>query len=244
MTDASTQNTVLVTGANRGIGFEFAKQYAEKGWQVIAGARNPDGANDLHALAEEYPGVSIEQLDVSDPESVDRLAEKLSGQAIDLIVNNAGIFGEFGDQMFGALKIDMFDTFMRTNALGPLKMCEAFLPHVKASEQKKMVSITSQAGSFTLDSGGLPGMYYYKSSKAAQNMIMRNIAKDVKQHGVTVGILSPGMVNTAGELPPERRFPGIIEPPESIAGMIEVIDGLSLENSGSFIRYNGEPQPW
>lgn len=244
MNNASAQNTVLITGANRGIGFEFAKQYAAKGWQVIAGARNPDGANDLHALAEEYPGVSIEPLDVSDPDSVDRLADKLSGQAIDLVVNNAGIFGEFGDQMFGGLKIDLFDTFMRTNALGPLKMCEAFLPHVKSSQQKKMVSITSQAGSFALDSGDLPGMYYYKSSKAAQNMIMRNIAKDVKKDGVTVGILSPGMVNTAGELPPERRFPGIIEPPESIAGMIEVIDGLSLENSGSFIRYNGEPQPW
>ncbi len=244
MNNDGEQNTVLITGANRGIGFEFAKQYAEKGWRVLAGARDPDGAGDLHALSEEYPAVSIEQLDVSDPDSIDRLAGKLSGQAIDLIVNNAGIFGEFGDQMFGALKIDLFDTFMRTNALGPLKMCEAFLPHVASSQQKKMVSITSQAGSFALDSGGLPGMYYYKSSKAAQNMIMRNIAKDVEKDGVAVGILSPGMVNTAGELPPERRFPGIIEPPESIAGMIEVIDGLSLENSGSFIRYNGELQPW
>jgi len=244
MTNAGTQNTVLITGANRGIGFEFSKQYAEKGWQVIAGVRNPDGADDLHALTGEYPGIAIEQLDVSNPESVDRLADKLSGQAIDLIINNAGIFGEFGDQMFGRLNFDLFDMFMRTNALGPLKMCEAFLPHVKASRQKKMVSITSQAGSFALDSGDLPGMYYYKSSKAAQNMIMRNIAKDVKEDGVTVGILSPGMVNTAGELPPERRFPGIIEPPESIAGMIEVIDDLSLEDSGSFIRYNGEPQPW
>ena len=234
----------MISGANRGIGFEFAKQYAAKGWRVLAGARNPEGASDLHALSEEYPAVSIEQLDVSDPDSIDRLAGKLSGQAIDLIVNNAGIFGEFGDQMFGGLKIDLFDTFMRTNALGPLKMCEAFLPHVVSSQQKKMVSITSQAGSFALDSGGLPGMYYYKSSKAAQNMIMRNIAKDVKKDGVAVGILSPGMVNTAGELPPERRFPGIIEPPESIAGMIKVIDGLSLENSGSFIRYNGELQPW
>ena len=244
MNNDGEQNTVLITGANRGIGFEFAKQYAEKGWRVLAGARDPDGAGDLHALSEEYPAVSIEQLDVSDPDSIDRLAGKLSGQAIDLIVNNAGIFGEFGDQMFGDLKIDLFDTFMRTNALGPLKMCEAFLPHVASSQQKKMVSITSQAGSFALDSGGLPGMYYYKSSKAAQNMIMRNIAKDVEKDGVAVGILSPGMVNTAGELPPERRFPGIIEPPESIAGMIEVIDGLSLENSGSFIRYNGELQPW
>jgi len=244
MTVANSQYTVLVTGANRGIGFEFAKQYAGKDWRVIATARNPDGAEDLQTLSAEYTNVEIEPLDVSDPESVDALAGKLSGQAIDLIINNAGIFGEFADQMFGKLKTGLFDTFMRTNALGPLKMSEAFLPHVKASQLKKMVSITSQAGSFALDSGDLPGMYFYKSSKAAQNMIMRNVAKDVKEHGITVGILSPGMVNTAGELPPERRFPGIIEPPESIAGMIDVIDSLALEETGSFIRYNGEEQPW
>jgi len=243
-TSDDQEGTVLITGANRGIGFEFVRQYAAKGWYVIATARNPEGAQDLKALAEEYPRVTIEELDVSDLESIDALAERLAGQAIDLLVNNAGFFGEFGDQAFGGLELGQFDQFMRTNARGPLKMSEAFLPHLKAGLQKKIVSITSQAGSFGLDSGGLPGMYFYKSSKAALNMIMRNVAKDVKEYGIAVGILSPGMVNTAGELPPERRFPGIIEPPESISGMIKVIDGLTIENSGTFIRYSGEPQPW
>jgi len=243
-TSNDRKSTVLITGANRGIGFEFARQYAVRGWYVIATARNPGSAQDLVALAEEYPRITIEQLDVGNLESIDALAEKLSGQAIDLLVNNAGLFGEFGDQAFGGLELEKFDEFMRTNARGPLKMSEAFLPHLKAGQQKKIVAITSQAGSFELDSGGLPGMYFYKSSKAALNMIMRNVAKDVREHGIAVGILSPGMVNTAGELPPERRFPGIIEPPESIAGMIMVIDALTIEDSGTFIRYSGEVQPW
>lgn len=87
-------------------------------------------------------------------------------------------------------------------------------------------------------------MYFYKASKAAQNMIMRTVAKDVKDDGIAVCVLSPGMVNTAGEIPPERRFPGLIEPPESVAGMINIIDALTLEQSGKFIRYTGEEQAW
>ena len=237
------RSTVLVTGANRGLGFEFVRQYAERGWRVIAGVRDPGSADAIRALGAD--NVEIEQLDVSSVESVDALAAKLAGQSIDVLINNAGLFGDFQTQTFGQIDFDQFDTFMRTNALGPLKMCEAFTPHVKASTHKKMVAVTSQAGSFELDSGGLPGMYFYKSSKAAQNMIMRTVAKDVKEHGITVGILSPGMVNTAGdELPPERRFPGLIEPPESIAGMISVIDGLDSAETGSFVRYTGDPQPW
>jgi NAD(P)-dependent dehydrogenase (short-subunit alcohol dehydrogenase family) len=241
----NNEYTVLISGANRGIGFEFVKQYAAKGWSVIAGSRNPAGAADLKALAEEYPKVTIEQLDVSDLASIDALAARLSGQPIDLLINNAGYFGEFANQAFGAIDHELFDLFMRTNARGPLKMSEAFVPHLKAGEFKKIVAITSQAGSFGVDSGGLPGMYFYKSSKAALNMIMRNVAKDVSAHGIAVAVLSPGMVNTAGEdVPPERRFPGLIEPPESITGMIGVIDRLSLDNTGTFIRYTDELQPW
>ncbi|MEE9511299.1 MAG: SDR family oxidoreductase [Gammaproteobacteria bacterium] len=234
--------TVLVTGANRGIGFEFAKQYAEKGWRVIACARQPGEAAALKKLAAEFPDVSIKPLDVSDLNSIDALATRLEGQPIDILINNAGVFGEFADQSFGALRHDKFDMFMRTNARGALKMSEAFVDHIKAGRQKKIIAITSQAGSFGLNSGGLPGQYFYKASKAALNMFMRNVAADLKEHGIIVGILSPGMVLTRPA--PERKFPGLIEPPESIAGMIEVIDGLTLEQSGAFIRYTGEVQPW
>ncbi|MDP7154102.1 MAG: SDR family oxidoreductase [Gammaproteobacteria bacterium] len=238
------QTSVLVTGANRGIGFECVRHYVQQGWQVIAAVRTPDRAEALRALADEHDTITIEKLDVASDQSIDALAAKLSGQPIDVLINNAGIFGEFTEQAFGSINFARFDTFMRTNVLGPLKMCEAFVPHVRAGQLKKIVSITSQAGSFGLDSGGLPGMYFYKSSKAAQNMVMRNVAKDLKAHGIVVCILSPGMVNTAGEIPPERRFQGLIEPPESIAGMIAVIDRLTMDDTGKFVRYSGEPQPW
>ena len=238
------QDTVLVTGANRGIGFEFVRQYSDRGWRVIAGVRDPRRADELQSLAAGHDAIDIEILDVASGASIDALAARLAGQSIDVLVNNAGLFGEFENQAFGAIDFSQFNSFMRTNALGPLKMCEAFVPHVRAAAAGKMISITSQAGSFALDSGGLPGMYFYKSSKAAQNMIMRNVAKDVKAHGITVCILSPGMVNTAGDIPEERRFPGLIEPPESIAGMIDVIERITIEDSGGFIRYSGEPQPW
>ncbi|MGI9342008.1 MAG: SDR family oxidoreductase [Gammaproteobacteria bacterium] len=244
MNNDDYQKTVLVTGANRGIGFEFVRQYAERGSHVIAGVRSPDSAADVQALAANRPAIAIEQLDVSHPASIDALADRLAGRPIDILINNAGVFGDFATQTFGAIDFDQFDTFMRTNALGPLKMCETFVEHVKSSRERKMVSVTSQAGSFGLNSGDLPGMYFYKSSKAAQNMIMRNVANDVRQHGIAVCVLSPGMVNTAGEIPPERRFPGLIEPPESIAGMIDVIDNLTLDVSGKFIRYTREEQPW
>ena len=230
---------VLITGANRGIGFEFVRQYAARQWQVIAGVRKPEQAEQLQAFVAEHDNVKIELLDVADVASIDALAERLTGQTIDVLINNAGMFGEFGSQAFGAIDFEQFDAFMRTNVLGPLKMCEAFLPHVSASEAGKMVSITSQAGSFALDSGGLPGMYFYKSSKAAQNMVMRNVAVDVQAKGIVACVLSPGMVNTAGDdIPPERRFPGLIEPPESIAGMIGVIDELTVETP------NGDGTSW
>jgi len=234
--------TVLVTGANRGIGFEFAKQYAERGWRVIGCARQPVEAAALKKLAAKYSDITIEQLDVSDLDSVDALAARFKGQPIDILINNAGVFGDFADQSFGGLRHDKFDMFMRTNARGALKMSEAFVENVKAGRLKKIVVITSQAGSFGLNSGGLPGQYFYKASKAALNMFMRNVAADLKEHGIIVGILSPGMVAT--RVAPERKFPGLIEPPESIAGMIEVIDDLTLEQSGAFIRYTSEAQPW
>jgi NAD(P)-dependent dehydrogenase (short-subunit alcohol dehydrogenase family) len=236
---------VLITGGASGIGAATAQRFIEEEARVFVLDRD---ATACETITRELTGLEGTLIaDVSDVEAVTRAFTEMDQlcQGIDVLINNAGIFGEFATQAFGAIDFDQFDTFMRTNALGPLKMCEAFVPHVKASQAGKMVSITSQAGSFGLDSGGLPGMYFYKSSKAAQNMIMRNVANDVQAHGIVVCILSPGMVNTAGDdIPPERRFPGLIEPPESIEGMIGVIDRLTMEDTGGFIRYTGEPQPW
>ena len=124
--------TVFITGANRGIGLEFTKQYLERGWTVIATARKPEKAEDLKQLEIQYPDyLSIEQLDVTDHERIDALAKELEGQPIDLLLNNAGISGYIPDQIFGRLDYDSFEQVLAVNTVAPLKMAEAFYPHIK-----------------------------------------------------------------------------------------------------------------
>ena len=238
-------DTVLITGANSGIGLEFSKQYADRGWTVIATHRRARTPESLAALAEQYDNVIVETMDVTDHAQIDALAGKLADMPIDLLINNAGITGDFTKptpQSFGTLAHDQFESFMRTNALGPLKVTEAFSANVIASKGKKVVAISSLAGSFGAGSGGMPGGYWYKASKAALNMFMMNTARDLKPQGVIVALLSPGTVRV--EKIADARFPGLLEKQDSIAGMIKVIDALTLEDSGSFLRYNGEPQPF
>ncbi len=239
-------DTVLITGANRGIGLEFAKQYATRGWTVIATHRRDQTPATLAALAAQHDTVRVEQMDVTDHGQIDRLAAKLASTPIDLLINNAGITGDFtqpAPQSFGTLDHEQFQRFMRTNALGPLKITEAFRDHVIAGKGKKVVAISSLAGSLSMQSGPVPpGGYWYKASKAALNLFMINVARELKPQGVVVALLSPGQVRV--EKIADAKIPGLIEPEESIAGMIKVIDSLTLEDAGSFLRYSGEPQPF
>jgi NAD(P)-dependent dehydrogenase (short-subunit alcohol dehydrogenase family) len=244
-TPASYQPTVLITGSNRGIGFEFVRQYAAAGWRVIATARSPDKADDLKLLAANNENIVIEQLDVVDLESVDALAQKYSGQAIDVLLNNAGLSGSPSpQQLFGRVDYDKFDAFMLTNARGPLKVSEAFLPHVRASQQKRIINISSLAGSFSHGGRTASGTMVYRSSKAALNMIMVNVADSVRKHDVTVLMINPGLVDTQGILSNlnEKMNLGLnitlIE--DSVAGMMGIIDGSVLEDSGRFIQWSGE----
>ncbi len=246
---AAQAQTVLITGSNRGIGLEFAKQYADRGWTVIATHRRDTTPDTLAALEEQYPAVRAEKLDVTDHASIDALAEKLAGMPIDVLINNAGITGDFTKprpQSLGTLDYDMAVHFFRTNALGALKVSEAFLDNVAASDRKKIVAISSLAGSFEGESGGKGGIYWYRSSKAALNMMMVGVAADSKKKGITVALLSPGTVKVekVAEMVERAGLKGFIEPSESIAGMIQVIENLTPEDSGAFIRYNGEPQPF
>ena len=239
--------TVLITGSNSGIGLEFAKQYAARGWDVVATHRRDTAPESLVALKSEYPDlVRIETMDVVNHAQIDALAAKLKGTPIDVLINNAGITGNFSDptapQSFGSLAYDQWEDFMRINALGPLKVSEAFAPHVKASEDKKILAVSSLAGSFGYQGPNIPGGYWYKSSKATLNMYMKNIANDLKSEGVIVAVLSPGTVRV--EKVGDVDFPGLIEPEDSIAGMISVIDGLTIANSGAYYRYDGTPQPF
>jgi len=237
--------TVLITGANSGLGLEFAKQYSALGWQVIATHRRDQIPKSLADLSAARDNVRIERMDITKHDEIDALAEKLAAVPIDLLINNAGMTGDFRQpaaQSFGTLDYAQFNTFMWTNALGALKVSEAFMSHVQASEGKKIVAISSLAGSFGAEGGGFPGGYWYKVSKAALNSFMTNVAREVRSQGIAVAVLSPGEVRV--EKMGNYNNPRLIEPDVSISGMIDVIDALNVEASGSFIRYNGEPQPF
>jgi NAD(P)-dependent dehydrogenase (short-subunit alcohol dehydrogenase family) len=243
-TPSSRPATVLITGASRGLGFEFARQYAAAGWTVIATARKPADSAPLRDLAKQYPGVRLEALDVVDADSVAALVTRLDGAPIDVLINNAGDTDQFRGQFFPKLAHDRFSYLMELNAHGAIRVSEALFPNVLASQQKKILAVSSLAGSFGAKGGGMPGGYWYKASKAALNMVMFSLAQDVKAKGVAVACLSPGQVDTQGYTARGMKMPGLTEIGVSVGGMRDVIAGLTLEQTGTFIRFNGELQPW
>jgi NAD(P)-dependent dehydrogenase (short-subunit alcohol dehydrogenase family) len=241
---APASGTVLVTGANRGLGLELVKQYAERGWRVIATARDPAGASELRALAAAAHAVTIEKLDVRDDRAIAALAAKYSGTPIDVLLNNAGVLGDLDDQQLGSLDYAEFEQVMHVNAYAPLAMAQAFLEHVASSRQKKIVALTSRSGIISLP--GWRGPYFYRASKIALNMQMHVLADDVRERGVVVALVSPPPTDTdmlralAGPETAARQA----RPPEVIAGLIKVIDGLTLENSAQPLYFDGTVLPW
>ena len=231
--------TVLITGASRGIGLEFTRQYAASGWHVLATCRTPATAAGLQAIGDVHSNVRIEQLDVNDHDRIDALAAQYRAEPIDLLINNAGISGGFENQVFGNIRYEHIDDVLWTNFISPLKMAEAFIDNVAASTQKKIISTSSRPSSIALTSGG---QYIDRPSKAGLNMVMRTLAKDVAHRGVTVGLVAPGLVDT--DL--TRALAGIPKIPveESVAALIELIENFTFEMSGSLIQHTGEPIPW
>ena len=226
-------SVVLITGANRGLGLEFARQYAAEGWQVLATVREPDRAEALAAL----PGaVTLLPLEVASADSVAALAEQLEGQPVDVLINNAGIYGPHGDRP-GTFDYVAWQQVLVTNTLGPLRVTEALLPNLRAGRQKKIIAISSLMGSMTDNTGG--GSYAYRSSKAGLNAAMKSLGIDLKREGFIVAILNPGWVRTdmGGPAAP-------LEARNSIAGMRRVIDRLTEEDSGRFLNHDGHELPW
>lgn len=239
----TTMTTVLVTGANRGLGLHFTEQYAERGCRVIATCRRPEAAAELNALAAVNPNLLVERLDVTDHGAIDELAARYANMPVDILLNNAGIGGGTENQLFGRLDYAVFYEVMAVNAIGPLKMCETFREHVRNSEQKKMITVSSSQGSIA--SVTMPMLYWYRSSKSAVNMMMTNLALQVKRRGIIVGLVTPGATATDFIDPRFRKaIKNIREPAVAAADMIRNIDRFTLENTGTFFNYDGETVPW
>lgn len=235
----TTAPTVLITGANRGIGLELARQYAARGWQVIATARKPAEANALGDIARAHANLSIETLDVADSASIDSLGVKLAGRPIDLLIHNAGISGGVPAQMLGRMDYDVLRQVLEVNTIGPMHLSEKLLPNIRASAQKKIVLLgTSEASFGHIDAGRL---YWYRASKAAAHMLMLNLAYDLKGRQVAVGVINPGPVDT--DMMKGVRMP--LQPPaEAVAKVIGIIDRMTVDTTGKFWDYNGGQLPW
>lgn len=262
MDDTSAASpTVLITGSNRGIGLEFARQYAQSGWRVIATCRRPSTATDLQAIADEYPTVVIETLDIANPVSVGALADKYEGQPIDVLLNNAALLGDPRPQVFPDIDFDLFERILMTNTVGTIRVVTAFRDHVRASEQKKIVVLGSAAGSISQVSAAPNSYLPYRASKAGLHLIARNLSLHLAADGIAVGLINPGLVDTRGILDlkpgdpvPEQFKPvmplieqGVIKlqtTEEAVADIRVRIDELSTEDPGRFMNYDGREMPW
>ena len=245
--------TVLITGANSGLGLEFVKQYAAKGWTVIATHRRNDLPESLAAVQALHKNVRVEHLDVADLADIKAAAAKLKGVAVDVLINNAGVYsdrsvctdescrGDGDTQSFGNMDYALFDQIMTVNVRGPLAVSEAFIDNVRAGKQKKIVVISSTNGSITMTLGG-SGAIAYRASKSALNRSFQLVAVKEKTEGVTVLMLHPGAVLT--ERQANLTFPGMVEMQPSVTGMISVIDKATLADTGRFIQYDGTTAPW
>ncbi len=229
--------TILITGANRGIGLAFSQFYAQQGDQVLACCRHPEAATDLQQLAEKHPTIQCYQLDVLDRQGIDDLAEDLADVTVDILIANAGIYGDKPEHPFGKLDYEIWLRTLETNLLGAVKTAEAFLPHLKRSKKPVIAAISSLMGSIADNGSG--GSICYRSSKAALNAAMKSIAIDLKPAGIGVLIFHPGWVQT------DMGGPNaLIDTATSVKGMMTEINQFDLSKTGQFIKYDGTPMPW
>lgn len=235
--------TLLVTGANRGLGLEFVRRFAEQGGKIIAGCRHPQNADQLQNLSKSKPDqIAIEQLDVSEAESIGVLANKYKDQAIDMLINNAGLLGpnpiveNFPRQHFGSMDYELWAEIIRINTFGPVRMAEAFVENVARSGDRKIICLSSSVGS--IESRRTPSMAY-PSSKAALNKSVSLMADQLKERNIICVSLCPGHVKTRMGVGGAE-----LEIEDSVTGMIRVIESLTLADTGSFTRYDGARVLW
>ena len=226
---------LLITGANRGIGLEFVRQYAAAGFRVFACCREPHNAAALASLAaSSEERISLHRLDVSDFGQIEQLASDLHGQAIDLLINNAGIYP---NGALGSLDYNAWHKAFLINTMTPTKMVECFLEHIAASRLRKIATLSSKMGSIADNGSG--GSTLYRSSKAALNMVMKNLAIELKPQGIATCTLHPGWVKTdmGGE-------GADIDVETSTRGLVEQVKAYAGKGGHYFIDYKGQTIPW
>jgi NAD(P)-dependent dehydrogenase (short-subunit alcohol dehydrogenase family) len=231
------QETVLITGANRGIGLEFVRQFARGGSQVIACCREPTSASTLNTLMQESDGkVTVHRLDVANRAQREDLRRELGDTPIDLLINNAGVYGQ-RDATFGNIDEQQWLETFAINAIAPIKLSEALVENVARGRRKIIASISSQMGSIADNSSG--GHYVYRSSKAALNAAMKSMALDLQSRGVIAAILHPGWVKT------DLGGPNaLISVEESVDYMRATLERVTLKDSGTFFDIDGSVMPW
>ena len=228
--------SILITGTNRGIGLEFVKHYIKNNEKVIATCRNRNSAKDLLELENTTNNLSLVELDVSNPNSINNFTSKIAGLPIDTFISNAGVSGprniEFGN--FDAKEwLDVFNV----NTIAPLLITQKILKNLRLGKDKKLAFISSKVGSIEDNTSG--GMYIYRTSKTALNQVIKSLSIDFKEDNFIVVALHPGWVQT------DMGGPNaLIDTKTSVKGLIEVIDNLTPKNSGKFYNYDGSPIPW
>jgi NAD(P)-dependent dehydrogenase (short-subunit alcohol dehydrogenase family) len=230
-------STVLITGANRGIGLEMTKLYAAAGHQVLACCRAPAKADKLAAVAARHKGVRPLGVEIANGSSVAALRQSVGDQPIDVLINNAGAPGPAPqNQSLDNMDYDGWMETFNVNTMAPLRVLQAFRGNLAAGTNPKAITITSQMGALGLD---MVAMYAYCTSKAAVNKLMRLASFELKKQGITVALIHPGWVRTDMGGPQAQ-----ISPEESATGIVSVIEKLSLAETGCFKKWNGETHVW
>lgn len=237
-------STILITGANRGLGLGLVEEYAKDGWKIIATSRNPNNSDELLELANKNENnIEILQLDVENLKSISDLSQVLQNTPIDVLANVAGYYGKKivsepgGLQEFGSTDYEDWQRIIKVNIFGPMKICETLINNIELGNDKKIITLSSIIGSIGGNDQGM--MYAYRVSKAGVNAIMRSMAIDLKDKGIICIPLHPGWVRT------DMGGPNAdIDTKTSVEGMKRVIDSLSIKDSGRYMVYDGSELPW
>jgi NAD(P)-dependent dehydrogenase (short-subunit alcohol dehydrogenase family) len=229
---------ILISGSNRGLGLELVNQYAEDGWRVFAACRHPAEARDLHELTGRLSRISLHRLDVTSTEDMRAIAWELEDTPVDVLFNNAGIYLEDSYELprLGSIRYQDWLRTFEVNTLGAVRLTEPLATNIARSEKRLVATMTSHMGS--IGDIEMPGSYYYRSSKAALNAAMQGLAQELKEKGIGVLLLRPGGVKT--RMGPRRGM----SPRDSVRGLRKVIDEFKLEDTGGFLRYDGNEVPW